>query len=222
MTIEGLRLRFRNKVYLPLTRNYRRRFLKNEDFTIISNNCWGGTVYESYGIQKQSPTVGMFIMPKDYLNLLQNLKYYMALDLVFIDSAESKWRDYLCSYKGWGTWPIARLGDIELQLLHAHGSEEQIRNQWKRRVQRIHWNKMIYKFNDQNGCSDEDLDSFLKLPLSNKLFFCAKKTTLHLENLHRKGVFVINQPANYKSVLASYEPYGRNKYFNLNKIINEL
>ena len=42
MTIEGLRLRFRNKVYLPLTRNYRRRFLQNEDFTIISNNCWGG------------------------------------------------------------------------------------------------------------------------------------------------------------------------------------
>ena len=26
----------------------------------------------------------------------------------------------------------------------------------------------------------------------------------------------------YKSVLASYEPYGRNKYFDLNQIINEL
>lgn len=221
MTIEGLRLKFRNKIYLPLTRNYRRSLLQNKEFTIISNNCWGGTVYESYGIQKQSPTVGLFIMPKDYLKLLQNLEYYMALDLLFIDSAESKWRDYLCNYKGWGTWPIARLGNIELQLLHAHGSKEQIRDQWKRRVQRIHWDKMIFKFNDQNGCLDEDLDNFLKLPLDNKLFFCAKNTTLHLKNSH-KGVYVINQPTNYKSVLASYEPYGRNRYFDLNQIINKL
>lgn len=36
------------------------------EFTIISNNCWGGTVYESYGLPKQSPTVGMFVMPRDF------------------------------------------------------------------------------------------------------------------------------------------------------------
>ena len=222
MTLEGLRLKFRNNIYLPLTRNHRRRYLLNENFTIISNNCWGGTVYESYGIQKQSPTVGMFIMPKDYLRLLQELKHYMTLDLVFIPSSESKWRDYLCSYKGWGTWPIARLGDIELQLLHAHGSEMQIQAQWKRRVHRMHWDKIIFKFNDQNGCTDEDLDCFLNMPLKNKLFFCAKNTKLHPEKIQREGVYVIEQPVKERAVLASYEPYGCNKYFDLNQIINRL
>ena len=54
---ETIRLKFRNNIYLPLTSALRRKQLDDENFTIISNNCWGGTIYESYGIKKQSPTV---------------------------------------------------------------------------------------------------------------------------------------------------------------------
>ena len=41
MTYEGLRLKIRNKFYLPITAFWRRKKLKNTNFTIISNNCWG-------------------------------------------------------------------------------------------------------------------------------------------------------------------------------------
>lgn len=30
----------------------RRHSLNRTDFTIISNNCWGGVVYEYYGLKK--------------------------------------------------------------------------------------------------------------------------------------------------------------------------
>ena len=82
---ETFRLKFRNLIYLPLTKTQRRKKLREDNFTIISNNCWGGTVYESYGIKKMSPTVGMFIMPEDYLKFVANLEHYLAQPLEFID-----------------------------------------------------------------------------------------------------------------------------------------
>lgn len=41
-TVEGLRIRFRNDIFIPLTCHIRRKKLTNCEFTIISNNCWGG------------------------------------------------------------------------------------------------------------------------------------------------------------------------------------
>ena len=55
----------------------KRKKLNNTDFTIISNNCWGGICYDHFGIEKQSPTVGCFIMTDDYLTFIENLDYYL-------------------------------------------------------------------------------------------------------------------------------------------------
>ena len=41
ITWETVRLKIRNKIYIPLTKRNRKSKLKIEDFTIISNNCWG-------------------------------------------------------------------------------------------------------------------------------------------------------------------------------------
>ena len=65
-TYEGLRLKVL-KVRRNLFADIRRKGLENTDFTIISNNCWGGMVYESYNLPKQSPTVGLFFMASDYI-----------------------------------------------------------------------------------------------------------------------------------------------------------
>ena len=68
-TYEGLRLKVLKYWRLGLA-NYRKKQLKYTDFTIISNNCWGGMIYESYNSPKESPTVGMFFMAKDYIEFL--------------------------------------------------------------------------------------------------------------------------------------------------------
>lgn len=91
---ETFRLKFRNLIYLPLTTKIRRKTLKDDIFTIISNNCWGRTVYESYGMRKISPTVGLFIMPEDYLKFVSNLNYYLEQPLKFIDPDNSKWKKH--------------------------------------------------------------------------------------------------------------------------------
>jgi uncharacterized protein (DUF1919 family) len=55
--------------------------LKNTDFVIIANNCFGGQVYKSFGLPYNTPFVGMFLYGPCYLKLLQNFKRYKRLIL---------------------------------------------------------------------------------------------------------------------------------------------
>ena len=57
-------------VLVPVLAPLRRRKLKERDFTIISNNCWGGICYEYYGLQKLSPTVGLYFFSEDYIKFV--------------------------------------------------------------------------------------------------------------------------------------------------------
>ena len=62
MTYEGLRLKVLKYWRVGLA-DWRKKQLKSTDFTIISNNCWGGMIYESYNLPKESPTVGNYSLP---------------------------------------------------------------------------------------------------------------------------------------------------------------
>lgn len=216
MTYEGLRLKFRNKIYLPLTSNYRARKLKYTNFTIISNNCWGGTIYESYNLKKMSPTVGMFFMAEDYIKFLENMRSYLESELYFIEPEDSKYKKELSSDSRWGHYPIGKLNDIELFFLHYH-SKEEAKEKWSRRCKRINWDKMLVKFNDQNGCTEDLIERFTRLPYKNKICFAISDK----EN-RQKGIYKIRSPKKYGHVMASYEPLGANRTVNINEIINEL
>lgn len=218
ITREIFRLKVRNKIYIPLTASHRRKKLAVDDFTIISNNCWGGTVYESYGIRKMSPTVGMFIMPADYIKLAGNLKDYLEKPLVFISPEDSKWKEELCHKSNWGTYLIGKLGDIELHMLHYHDPNI-AESKWKSRVKRVNYDRLLFKFNDQNGCTREELEAFLGLSVQNKLcFVCHQDWKLSEE------VIWIRQPAkdNHDGVKASREPFGRSGYIDLTAYLNRL
>lgn len=195
MTYEGLRLKVRNKIYLPLTYKIRKKQLKQTSFTIISNNCWAGTIYESYGLKKQTPTVGMFIMPEDYLKMINNLRYYLSdkCQLQIIHPTDSKWKQMLESKSNWATYPIAKLDDIELHLLHYHGSEEEIVSQWKRRIERIDWEHILIKFNDQNGCTEENISRFFEVKEYKKIFF-SSNTNAQLKQRYGAEFIVLRQP----------------------------
>ena len=52
----------------------RRNKLNNTDFSIISNNCWGGSVYRRYGLQYKSPTIGLYFFAEEYIKFLMNLE----------------------------------------------------------------------------------------------------------------------------------------------------
>ncbi len=217
MLEEKIRLKVRNNLIIPTMSKRWARELISDDFTIISNNCWAGTVYESYAIEKKTPTVGMFIMPEDYLLFLMDLNFYLNERLVFIEPFESKWKCSLSYKRNWGKYPIARLGNIELHMLHYHDKNIAL-DKWNRRIERINHAHLMVKFNDQNGCSKEILDKYLDLKYKNKIFF-----TSNANWANKPETIFIPQPRNNRNeIYASREPYGPNRLFNVTKYINNI
>ncbi len=210
---ETVRLKIRNGFWLPRTCKQRAKGLKVDDFTIISNNCWGGTIYESYGMRKDTPTVGMFIMPSDYVRFCGDLDRYLSEPLEFITSEESKWRGVLGDKDNWGSYLIGRVGDVELHMLHHH-DEVTARRKWESRVGRVRRDRLIFKLNDQNGATEEDLLAFDALPLEHKLVFSVR------EHPGVRCCKRIHGPRGAEFIPASWEPFGANRSFNVTDYIN--
>ena len=65
---------------------------------------------------------------------------------------------------------VGQLHDIELHMLH-YSNKNVALGKWNDRIQRINFERLIVKFNDQNGCTLEDINEFLLLPYKNKICF---------------------------------------------------
>lgn len=218
MSIEGLRLKIRN-AYIKNTADVRRKAINNTDFTIISNNCWGGVVYESYNLEKKTPTVGMYFAPEDYLRFIANLEYYInECDIQFVAPDKATNKILYMQDNTFGKYPIAKLDNVEIAMLH-YRSEEEAAAKWKRRCSRICWDNLIIKMNDQNGCTLVDMEAFLKTPIrcKRKLFFTTKK---EWKKEHAETIYI--PQFRKSSVYASLEPFGASSRCNINKLINQL
>ena len=210
-SLEGIRLKLK-RMYIHSTAKKRRKLLKHTDFTIISNNCWGGFVYQSYGIPYNSPTIGLFFMAEDYIKFVSDIRDYINAELQFIPPESSRYYNTIKSDKRFGRYPIGRLNDIEILFLH-YDSEEEAYSKWKRRCEKNNWNKLLIKFNDQNGCTKEMLNIFCDLPYKNKICFTSKDHT------ELQDIYHIKSANKHSSILASYEPVGNSKWININDII---
>lgn len=227
MTYEGLRLKIqkiRRKGFAPL----RRRELDAEDFTIISNNCWGGMIYESYGLPKGSPTAGLFFMAPDYIRFLSALDRCLRSELTFIRPEHSRWitAPEVSADPRFGTYPIGQLSaggeSIEIFFLHCR-SEAEAHEKWTRRCQRVHHDKLLVKFNDQNGCSEEDIRAFASLPFKNKVFFTCRHWPGEKEFARNMSAYcIVRQFPPSKSIRASFEPFGRSRKLDVTGLINSL
>ena len=184
-----------------------------DEFTIISNNCWGGTIYESYGMRKSTPTVGMFIMPADFVRFSADLTHYLDEPLEFISPDESKWKGLLKGKANWGSYLIGCVGDVELHMLHYH-DEAIARRKWESRLRRVNRDRLIFKLNDQNGATEEDLLAFDALPLEHKIVFAAR------EHPNVSCCRKIRCPRGSEFIQASWEPFGANRSFNVTEYLN--
>lgn len=190
---------------------YRREILlKNKDFTIISNNCWGGAIYRRYGLPYTSPTVGLMFFADEYIKFVGNLEYYLSQDLRFIPKKDSKYYDYYKEKDRY--YPIGLLDDIEVVFLH-YKSEKEAYDKWNRRKARINWNNLIVKFNDQNRATIDHIKAFDKLPYKNKLCFVAhavQDTDCTIQFTEFEHEYYV------KNDITSYS-----RYLNIDKYLNE-
>lgn len=185
-------------------------YLNNKNFVIISNNCWGGSLYQWYKRPYNSPFVGLFLYGPCYLKLLSNFEYYMSLELKFIKN--SMYPDRLKTY------PIALLDDVEVHFTH-YKTEDEAKAKWHIRTERMlkesDINNYFFKICDRERVTKDLILKFHKLPFKNKLSFSLENYT---ELLNAKHIKVQEKDKNKECV-----PNGKKLfkltflYFDLNK-----
>lgn len=125
--------------------------LKESRISIISNNCWGGTVYNTLGLECISPFKNLFLEDDSYLRMLYNLEYYLCCTPSFggcaIDIHSGK------------EYPILRLDDVLVHCNHDDSYETAAQN-WSRRLKKMNMdNLFIEMYTDQR----ENAEKFIRL-----------------------------------------------------------
>lgn len=167
---------------------FRRIGLKNRDYTIISNNCTGGYVYQYYGLNYKTPTAGLFFHTEDFIKLCQNPKKYFNMEIKFIKSTKSKHYKEMKKTNRWGMYPCGVLDDIEVYFMH-YSNEKEACEKWNRRCKRINYDNIIFMLTENEFCKKKDIEKFCDLTLENKLCFTYNnwniKGTIYSELVNR-------------------------------------
>lgn len=150
--------------------------LKNSRVSIISNNCWGGIVYNILNMECLSPFKNLFLEDDSYLHMLNNLEYYLKCEPVaggFATDVHSGKR-----------YPTLKLDDVMVHCNHDDDYETAVEN-WKKRVKKLNWNNLFVEM----YTSDRQIaERFIQLKrYQNKICFVPfaseEKELCHLELL---------------------------------------
>ena len=158
-----------------IQRQYVKSRVKSRDFTVISNNCWAGSLYRYFDLPYLSPTAGLYFFADDYLKFITDLHHYIEQDMRFIPADKSKYADEL-QHRNQLHVPIGVLDDVEIVFLH-YKTEQEAKEKWVRRAKKINWDNLFIKFSRMNLCTDEHIERFCQLPYRNKFVLNIYKKT---------------------------------------------
>lgn len=138
--------------------NLRQR-IKNKYPSIISSNCVGSFISKDLGLKYNTPTVNLYMEPKDFIRYLSNMNYYNESELKFDVEGVPR--------------PIGFLNDVKIHFLH-YSSSEEAKSKWNERKIRINPYNIFIIMSERDGCTYEDLKNFDQLPYRNKIVFTHK------------------------------------------------
>ena len=144
----------------------RYRKLRRSKLSILSQNCWGGLVYHSFGLQFLSPTINLYVTDRDFLRLLEDPKSSLNAELRFYSPNfdETSQRDY----------PVMTIGQSKLHMIH-YDSAEAARRKWEDRRLRINWYNLLIMMYTENMLV---LRQFDRLPFGKKVCFVPFETDI--------------------------------------------
>ncbi|SDC70022.1 DUF1919 domain-containing protein [Niabella drilacis] len=187
-----------------IEKKYRERLknnIRNEDFSIISNNCWGGNIYGDLGIEYKTPTAGLFFNAPCFVKFLKNLKENLNAEIVEVKYSRydnvNKMREETKNY-----FPIGLINnDIEIDFLHYRTMEEAV-EKWKRRSDRVNFDNLLIAMSDTDNCTSKEIEEFDELHFEKKIFFSSKpyphlKSVLFFEEWEHRPTILPADKAKY-------------------------
>lgn len=180
--------------YYETRRFFVKRSIKNKNFSVISNNCWAGRLYQYLDMPYLSPTAGLYFFAPDYIKFVSDLRKYLNTPLRFINPEESKYFEELKKRKQTDK-PIGILDDVEIVFLH-YKTKEEAEEKWNRRKERVNYDNIILKFSRMNLCTDKEIGEFCSLPFENKFVFNTNKQSKTSSEIYWKGKITNNEVFN--------------------------
>lgn len=213
-----LRPYYRQLIYF--LKGFRRIGLKTNQFTIISNNCTGGYVYQFFGIPYRSPTAGIEIHPDDYVKLIMNPHYYFTQPIDFLsDPKRARHYPQRKNAPNYGNYPVGTIGDIEIFFTHYH-SKEEARSKWERRCSKICYEKLIFLFVENEWMTEKERQTFLSAQTKGKKIYL-RHTHPEIPPISQAGeIYVPNVPI--RNGIAAWTPKIIINNIHWKKVINSL
>lgn len=144
--------------------NFRTFLIKNKEITIISNNCFGGMFYKHYGLKFNSPTIGLFIRPSEYIKFLECLPQIVGGGYTLIEKTAAEVK-----------WPVGVLHvnqsneDVEINFMHYKNFKE-AETKWNRRMSRIDLEHAIIFLMHTPLLMHTDLERYENIKYGTKIF----------------------------------------------------
>lgn len=152
--------------------------LTNHTMSVIASNCNGAFILHDLNEQFRSPFVNLYLEPADFVKYLQNMTAYNQMELGFISTDKP--------------YPVGKLADITLHFMHYH-SEQEAREKWQERLKRLNLDNLFIMMTDRDGCTEQDLQNFDRLPFENKVVFTHKPYPEICSSVYIKGFENQNQ-----------------------------
>ena len=152
--------------------------LTNKDFSLLTNNCLAGFIYHDLGLKFLSPTINLRIKPKEFIEFVCDLDFYLKRELVK-DTNNDK------------DFPVGILnGDenhIPITINFEHYSNfTEAKEKWAERSKRINYDNIYIMMEYYDGIHKEELiDLFEKIPYEHKMILTHRNhersytTTIH-------------------------------------------
>ncbi|MDO6437822.1 DUF1919 domain-containing protein [Cyclobacterium sp. 1_MG-2023] len=166
-----------------LARYYSLKQIKNHDFTIISDNCWGRGVYKFLGLPCNTPTAGMGI-DRDYLDFIENLNSESADEVTELDESH-------CETIAGRTYPIGRTPYAKLHFFR-YNNYTVAQRLFRMRFKKINRENLYYKidFDYYNCRNKEDIERWNKMQLPNSVAFYSDETLKFYSGKIHNGVYI--------------------------------
>ena len=155
-----IRLLFTNKI--------ERRKLKNQNFSIFSQNCIGCVMLHDLGQPFNSPTVNLYMSSPDYITFLEHPTEFIGQKLTFVES-DKRYPKGVLFYNVNGE-------KKSISLYFPHDNDiEKIQGDWMRRSKRVNYDNLYIIATDRDGLSYDILERFSKLPYEHKILLSSKQ-----------------------------------------------
>lgn len=155
--------------------------LMENPVTILSDDCWGGYVYNLLGLQFSSPTINIAWRKNSYIKFVKKLDDYLEQPLLMLREGNIRNNAY----------PIGVLRDkigeeVIVDFVHC-ASFEEAKCQWDRRKARVNRNNIFIKFGFDvcDEKSGEYLKEFEKFEVPKIGFYSGETDTAHIVLLDR-------------------------------------